>query len=72
MAPGFQNGREELRTLESVRMDRMSAGPDGDSRPLEVHDPLLEAELDQQRGLKIEERLRQQDRAGVGGGRRRR
>ena len=63
---------DELRTHESVMKDRQAmAGPDGDPRPLDVADPLLEAELDEARGLKIEERFRQQDRAGVGVGRRR-
>lgn len=64
--PGFEHGREELRTPESLEQDQGGPipGPDGDSRPL--HEPMedaLASELDEQRGLKIEQRLRDQDRA---------
>lgn len=66
MAPGFQNGKEELRTRESVAKDYARPGADGDSRPLdEAIDPAVEKALDEDRGLKIDQRLRDKDRAGV-------
>lgn len=72
MAPGFENGREELRSQESVLKDRSMPGPDGDSRPLDAPlDTAVDTFLSEQRGLKIEERLRNEDRAGVGGRRQR-
>lgn len=65
--PGFENGREELRTAESVQRDRRAmAGPDGDSRPLDEEiDPDLERALDEDRALRIERRLKDKDRAGL-------
>lgn len=67
MAPGFENGREEFRTPESVNRERGSSPQgDGDPRPLEQPmDPGLARDLDESRGLQIEETLRQKDRAGV-------
>lgn len=58
---------DELRTIESLARDRQALpGPDGDPRPLEEPmDSGLAAELDEQRGLQIEQRLRDRDRAGV-------
>lgn len=66
MAPGFENGKEELRTRESVARDYARPGADGDSRPLDEEiDPEVEAALDHDRALRIEKRLRDKDRAGV-------
>lgn len=65
---GFQNGREELRTLESVVKDQQAPLPqgDGDPRPLDEADPIVAiVDLDVERDWKIEKYLRDRDRAGL-------